>query len=240
MAASLKKVGIQQHKRKVNELEDITNNDHFHGEKKLKMSFRNVYYKKGENREPQQQRSPSPTEVLSSSPSKSRDKSVTFDLEEDKLYVESPLLTPKDDEEEEEDDDSRTYEAQGPLDGVRADGRNASSTTGLNANADYIALTSTLRLLSNKKNTIELEIVRLSRVLQYHSTLSKNEEVIEFFMKLINNDLNLPKQNRILRCPLVDWSKYHRKLSDVRGTIASGSASDEKPLFKTLNLYNGS
>ena len=90
-------------------MEDITNNDGYHNNKKMKMNmnFKNMYFKgEGDERKrPQQQRSPSPSDLSSSSPTKLRTKSVTFELSQNKQYENSPLLTPKDDDDDYNDDD---------------------------------------------------------------------------------------------------------------------------------------
>lgn len=236
MAASLAQVNVGT-KRTISELEDITNNDGYHNKKmKMNMNFKNMYFKCDGNRgrQPQQQRSPSPSDLSSSSPTKPRGKSVSFELSHNKQYENSPLLTPKDDDEyADENSDGATEGGEGAL-GASV---GASVGTSLGTKCDYLALTSSLRLLNTNKGRIEKEIVGLSQMLDFHAKNSDKGEIVEFFSKLVDNELNLPKQNKILRSPLIDWSKYHNGLNNV-SKESFANCSSEKLLFKTLNLFN--
>lgn len=102
----------------------------------------------------------------------------------------------------------------------------------LSKNPDYIVLTSSLRLLKANKDKISNEIVELSNLLEFFNKCESEEEISKFFSKLINNKLNLPKQNKILKSPVIKISKYQcpeLKLADT---------NNDKPLFRTLNLFN--
>lgn len=234
MAASLAEVKVS--KRTIGELEDITNNDGYHNNKKMKMNmnFKNMYFKgEGDERKrPQQQRSPSPSDLSSSSPTKLRAKSVTFELSQNKQYENSPLLTPKDDDDDYNDDD-----VNGAVDMAENTVQNEALGAQLGTNCDYLALTSSLRLLNTNKSKIEREIVDLSQMLDFHAKNPDKGEIIDFFSKLVDNKLNLPQQNKILRCPLIDWSKYHNGLTNVSKESFEACAN-EKLLFRTLNLFN--
>jgi hypothetical protein len=234
MAASLAEVKVS--KRTIGELEDITNNDGYHNNKKMKMNmnFKNMYFKgEGDERKrPQQQRSPSPSDLSSSSPTKLRTKSVTFELSQNKQYENSPLLTPKDDDDDYNDDD-----VNGAVDMAENTVQNEALGAQLGTNCDYLALTSSLRLLNTNKGKIEREIVDLSQMLDFHAKTPDKGEIIDFFSKLVDNKLNLPQQNKILRCPLIDWSKYHNGLTNVSKESFEACAN-EKLLFRTLNLFN--
>lgn len=234
MAASLAEVKVS--KRTIGELEDITNNDGYHNNKKMKMNmnFKNMYFKgEGDERKrPQQQRSPSPSDLSSSSPTKLRTKSVTFELSQNKQYENSPLLTPKDDDDDYNDDD-----VNGAVDMAENTVQNEALGAQLGTNCDYLALTSSLRLLNTNKGKIEREIVDLSQMLDFHAKTPDKGEIIDFFSKLVDNKLNLPQQNKILRCPLIDWSKYHNGLTNVSKESFEACAN-EKMLFRTLNLFN--
>lgn len=234
MAASLAEVKVS--KRTIGELEDITNNDGYHNNKKMKMNmnFKNMYFKRegDERKRPQQQRSPSPSDLSSSSPTKLRTKSVTFELSQNKQYENSPLLTPKDDDDDYNDDD-----VNGAVDMAENTVQNEALGAQLGTNCDYLALTSSLRLLNTNKGKIEREIVDLSQMLDFHAKTPDKGEIIDFFSKLVDNKLNLPQQNKILRCPLIDWSKYHNGLTNVSKESFEACAN-EKLLFRTLNLFN--
>lgn len=237
MAASMTEVNIgsMQTKRKNNELEDITNNDGYHN-KKMKVNFKTMYFKDERKAAPQQQRSPSPSDLSLSSPSKPRSKSVSFELAQNQQYEGSPLLTPKD---EDDEDDYQAPPAPAG-DGLAPDmggPQYRDPTRSLNNNSDYLALTSSLRLLSNSEDKIQREIVELSNILNFHATNSDKGAVVDFFLKLLDNELDLPKQNRILKCPLIDWSKYHNGLTNVSKESFEDSGNSEKLLFKTLNLF---
>ncbi|CCE83708.1 Piso0_004294 [Millerozyma farinosa CBS 7064] len=248
MAASLTEVGIHP-KRKLNELEDITNNDGYHNGKKMRMNIRSIYMKSDAS-EPRQQRSPSPSD-FSSSPTKPRRKSVSFKLSNDE-YANSPLLTPEEDESDyygetgvtskssavsEDDEANGVVAANAPHSNDKTEksteGTNSEASVDLNKNPDYIALTSSLRLLSGSKVRIESEIVQLSNLLESHTSSSK-EDLVQFFLKLINNDLNLPKQNKVIKSPLIEWEKYNGNLSNVHKECLE---TTERPIFKTLNLF---
>ena len=222
--------------RTIGVLEDITNNDGYHNNKKMKMNmnFKNMYFKgEGDERKrPQQQRSPSPSDLSSSSPTKLRTKSVTFELSQNKQYENSPLLTPKDDDDDYNDDD-----VNGAVDMAENTVQNEALGAQLGTNCDYLALTSSLRLLNTNKGKIEREIVDLSQMLDFHAKTPDKGEIIDFFSKLVDNKLNLPQQNKILRCPLIDWSKYHNGLTNVSKESFEACAN-EKLLFRTLNLFN--
>lgn len=234
MAASLAEVKVS--KRTIGELEDITNNDGYHNNKKMKMNmnFKNMYFKSegNERKRPQQQRSPSPSDLSSSSPTKLRAKSVTFELSQNKQYENSPLLTPKDDDDDYNDDD-----VDGAVDVAENTVQNEALGAQLGTNCDYLALTSSLRLLNTNKSKIEREIVDLSQMLDFHAKNFDKGEIIDFFSKLVDNKLNLPQQNKILRCPLIDWSKYHNGLTNV-SKESFETCANEKLLFRTLNLFN--
>lgn len=235
MAASLGDVKVG--KRTIGELEDITNTDRYHKTKKMKMNmkFQNMYFERDDEREPQQQRSPSPSDLSSLSPTKPRTKSVSFELAHNKQYENSPLLTPKDEDDDYNEDSGAGNDGQAAGDNEhgRDDGQGAS----LGTNCDYLALTSSLRLLTADKDRIESEIVGLSQMLDFHANNADKDQIIDFFSKLVDNKLHLPKQSKILRCPLIEWSKYHNGLANVNKESFAG-CGDEKLLFKTLNLFN--
>lgn len=192
---------VQKTKRKA-ELEDITNSSL----KKMRPC-----YKKH-----QQERSPPPSDIQTLSPPRPRQKSVTFELSNNRHYENSPLLTPKDEEDDFE-------EQKASLQRSRNDPHN------LQNNADYVALTLSLRVLQAHKQRIENDI----RALEGLRTQS-DDETREFFSKLVRGELNLPRPAKVLTAPVVDWSRYHHSLGNVQHCLDS---SDEKPMFRTLNLF---
>lgn len=157
---------------------------------------------------------------------------MTFELSQNKQYENSPLLTPKDDDDDYNDDD-----VNGAVDMAENTVQNEALGAQLGTNCDYLALTSSLRLLNTNKGKIEREIVDLSQMLDFHAKTPDKGEIIDFFSKLVDNKLNLPQQNKILRCPLIDWSKYHNGLTNVSKESFEACAN-EKLLFRTLNLFN--
>lgn len=148
---------------------------------------------------PVQERLPSPLLCLLL-PHKA--KLVQFELSKNQLYENSPLLTPKDDDESEDEHDH----------------------VQLDRNADYQALCATLELLSDTKARIERDMLDLSKLAKNARTASKLA-LVEFYVRLICHDASLPGQHRIVRAPLVLWSKYHLGLSDVSHECPSNSAS---------------
>lgn len=229
MAASLNDITMQQ-KRKVNELEDITNNNRHHG-KKAKMNKRKSYYKSDEEshitEQPQQQRSPSPSEASPSSPPAIRSKSVLFDFSCDKAYESSPLLTPKNDDD---------YDDEGNISIEDCLNSKQEFLRRLAENLDYIALTSSLRLLHTTKNNIENDISRLSDMLESYSKCGDKDTLVDFYMKLINNEMDLPKPHKVINSPMVDWKRYHPRLKNVNTDLEN--SKHEGSLFKTLSLFN--
>ncbi|CUM64529.1 uncharacterized protein PRCAT00002134001 [Priceomyces carsonii] len=209
-------------KRKINELEDITNNDIY---RTKKMKMKEMYY---DGKQPQQQRSPSPSEISSSSPPKSRSKSVSFDLSNNTQYENSPLLTPK--EEDDFDGDILNNE-ESSIELVENE-----KAIDVAKNPDYVALSSTLRLLKNSKHNILEDISKLSDLLKEHSQKSSKDELVDFVFKLMSNDLNLPKPHKIIKSPLIEWTKYHGGLVNVNRGLVQALEIDES-LFKTLNVF---
>ncbi|KAK6454052.1 uncharacterized protein RJT20DRAFT_65467 [Scheffersomyces xylosifermentans] len=328
MAASLRDVKVHT-KRKLNELEDITNsntknNAKNNKHKKAKVSIATTNNNKstsvtsktrshqttsitskqhqtvkhhqirlenhpeitqGPLSPPEQQRSPSPTDISSepSSPAKCRSKSVSFDLPDDgKVYEGSPLLTPKEEDDDHEMSSDEVVNVDSEVDSDQFDtvatitppgsiskeidtevissesitytksnetisttGTSTSSTAStpsLNTNTDYIALTASHRLISTTKSRIDSEIVELSRLRDLYADNDNKEEVVSFFMRLLSNDLHLPTPHKIVRCPVVDWSKYHSSLSHVSRDFESKVGEHEErerkmSSYKSLQLF---
>lgn len=186
-------------KRKA-ELEDITNSSY----KKMRAAYRKH----------QQERSPPPSDTAS--PGRTRQKSVTFELSNNRHYENSPLLTPKDEEDDFE-------EQQASLERSCLDPHN------LQSNPDYVALASLLRVLQAHKQRIQNDIRDLEML-----RLQSDDETRVFFTKLVRGDLQLPRPARVLSAPVVDWSRYHHSLGDVLHSLAS---QDEKPMFRTLSMF---
>ncbi|CAX44753.1 conserved hypothetical protein [Candida dubliniensis CD36] len=134
--------------------------------------------------------------------------------------------------------------------GTYAEVTTSSSTDGetikqdLNENPDYIALTSSLRMAKITNAKINQDIIELSKLQQYYSTNANKEETIQFFLKLINNELNLPKPTKITKCPIINWSKYHPCLSQVNKDFENQLRKCDKKeqaknsLYKALNLFD--
>lgn len=258
-------------KRKV-ELEDITNT--------------NTHYNKKKKQYKLQQRSPSPVNVLSDE-TKQSSKSTCLSPKKQLKYKtvtfeNNALLTPKEEtyddlidiHEESEKGSSIFHQIHSPSsisldENISLDTEESNSE--LNTNPDYLALTSALRLLNNRKSRIEQEIRQLSNLYKCYSKLPVKQtksdkqivehheikilddcktksdhdytnvdyniqynEITDFFIKLVNNELQLPKQHRILKAPIINWSKYNlsQAANNLKGNI------NDKPLFKTLNLFD--
>lgn len=194
-------------KRKT-ELEDITNRH-----KKAKLD--KAYY-------PVQQRLPSPSSPSCLlSPQKPRNKSVTFELSKNQHYENSPLLTPKDDD----------YES----DVTAASECGAASAEQLDKNADYIALCATGDMLNETKHRIETELVEL-RKLRAAAQGGSKLALVEFYVALIHHQARLPGQHKIVRAPVVDWSKYHHGLNDVS---LNDCTNANENVFTALNVFRG-
>lgn len=231
---------VKESKRKVSELEDITNSNTYYN-KKMRSS-------KARNKFATQQRSPSPTDTStsssasttpsSSSPPRLRSKSVTFASGTQghgcthKNYEESPLLTPKDEEDDYEEEEEVKPQH---VDQLQQQLEVLVHPEDLDHNTDYIALSLTLRLLYSSKTSISNQIVHLSKLLDFHRNSSNKADIINLVVKLINNELNLPKQNKIIQCPKIEWSKYHQGLSNVNEECFQ---NDEKPFFRTLHMFD--
>ncbi|KAG2731611.1 hypothetical protein G9P44_005198, partial [Scheffersomyces stipitis] len=143
-------------------------------------------------RHPPQQRSPSPTDSTTSSP-KSRSKSVSFDLpDSDKTYENSPLLTPKD-----EDDDNDVFDEHND-DNTYNNNNNDTINTDINIDNEEQMINH--RLLDTTKDRISAEIVSLAKLRDFHANNDNREEIIDFFMKLLHNDLDLPSPTPVVRC----------------------------------------
>lgn len=127
---------------------------------------------------------------------------------------------------------SHEYEKQPLVENVEDVGT-GTNVPDLDSNPDYIVLTSSLRLLSNNHQQILLDIEHLSGMLNDFKTCNDQEEFLKFFQKLINNDLKLPKQHKILKSPVINLNKYNV----TQNATEDLTTSNEKPLFKTLNLF---
>lgn len=127
-----------------------------------------------------------------------------------------------------------------------ANARKCSTTTDfqLNKNVDYIALTSSLRLAKLKSLQINEEIIELSRLQNYYFSNDSKEETIQFFLKLIKEDLHLPKPSNIIKSPIVNWSKYYPSLAkvskDFENQLKNGDKTEEckNSLYKALTLFD--
>lgn len=210
---------LRTHKRKLNELEDITNNDAFRN-KKIKV--KGMYEE--DNVQPQQQRSPSPLDMPNSNPPKTRAKSVSFDLLSNQQYENSPLLTPKEDDYYENELNDSQLE------------KTSNERLEIAKNPDYISLTSSLRLLRNSKDGILEDISALSDLLTFHSNEANKDELINFVVKLMSNDLDLPKPRKIIKSPIINWGKYHRSLDNVNDCWQK-TPKIENSIFKSLNVF---
>lgn len=228
MAASLQDV---LPKRKLNELEDITNSNTFRN-KRVKVNFKLLYdddqlVPRLANMTPQQERLPLPSD-MSSLPSKPRCKLVSFELLHNKHYEDLPLLTPKDDDDDDYPDTAKS------LTNDLEETAEVSGPANLDTNPDYVALAASLRLLTANKDQIHADIASLSRLSRLDS--AGRDEIVLFFVKLMNNELDLPKQRRTVAAPTIDWAQYHASLAPVSSACAS--SKKERPLFKALNVFH--
>lgn len=217
MAANLSE--FYSHRR----MEDITNRH-----KKHKLDKRTCY--------PMQERLPSPSSPCSP-PQKQRTKSVLFVLNKNQLYEASPLLTPKD-EDDEEDEINCEYSNYD----LACRDEAVSKESELEQNPDYIALSSTLNLLTQTKEAIRLEILSLLQLKTRAHTASKLD-LVAFYVELIcGQDKSLPKQHRVMSAPNVQWSRYHPEMASVSVT-SSDTTNDivnDSRLFKTLLMFQQS
>lgn len=142
-----------------------------------------------------------------------KQKSVTF---------ENYLLTPKDED---------YYEKSPSPDFPIQEIDQLNDEKNFEKNPDYIALTSCLRLLKNNKSQITKEIIELSDLIKQLNDNNDDKQVMNFLRKLLTNKLKLPKQNKIVKCPIIKISKYQ---------TPNLPNYNEKPVFKTLNLFNNS
>ncbi|KAL6453502.1 hypothetical protein SBY92_005073 [Candida maltosa Xu316] len=263
---------IQHNKRKLNELEDISNinkKSRIVSFKEKPLTRSNVKFnlnptisnnnnnnitnnnitinKKNKNNHHQHHRHqqqqhfitpPSPPQQRSSPPA------ICLDDDNDNIDDDStthqhppPLSFPATPPESIINDDSTT-----PITGATED--YSTTNNDLNTNVDYITLTSSLRMAMLKSNQIKEEIVQLSKLQNYYLSNDNKEETIDFFIKLMNNELNLPKPNKIIKCPIINWSNYHPSLSqitkDFETQIKNGDKKEEakNSLYKALQLFD--
>lgn len=206
-------------------MEDITNRH-----KKHKLDNKRVCY-------PMQQRLPSPSSpCCSDSPPlrhHTRNKSVLFVLDKNQLYEASPLLTPKD----EDDDDDTNYDlACAPE--VDTEDVPMAEDQRLDANPDYIALTSLLSLLNGTKTAVSNEIASL-QLLRMRAETATKLDLVAFYVDLICNRKHLPLQHKVLRAPEVQWDRYHPEMASVSLEDTTNDCN-EKRLFKTLSMFQPS
>lgn len=164
-----------------------------------------------------QQRLPLPQTPACLLPHKARSKLVQFELSRNQHY-ELPLLTPKDDDDDEKafyhkPEEDKHYYANDPL----------------GTNPDYIALCLAARVLGETRGRIEANLERLARMRE-EALLGLQLDVIDCYVELICN--GGPQQHRIMRCPLVDWGRYHQGLGAV-----SLDNEDNERVFRGLNVF---
>ncbi|EAZ63431.2 hypothetical protein PICST_66392 [Scheffersomyces stipitis CBS 6054] len=259
MAASLREVKIHT-KRKLNELEDITNSTPSKTRKHKKTRSQNENHHHHHHHHhklqappspPPQQRSPSPTDSTTSSP-KSRSKSdedddndVFDEHNDDNTYNNNNNDTINTDINIDNEEQMIKVKENETEDSVSASTLNSSITSeskeslysDLNTNPDYIALTASHRLLDTTKDRISAEIVSLAKLRDFHANNDNREEIIDFFMKLLHNDLDLPSPTPVVRCPLVDWSKYHSNLAGVSRDFENQLNQCDKRIASSTSLY---
>jgi hypothetical protein len=92
---------------------------------------------------------------------------------------------------------------------------NDAPTVNLDEHADYIALTSSLRMVEKANAKIESDIVQLQKLHQYYSKCDNKQELIDFFVKLLKSEVSLPKHVNIPKCPSINWSKYTKSSKEI-------------------------
>lgn len=153
----------------------------------------------------------------------------------DNHYENSPLLTPKDEEDnlvEENNVEAEDVNSSVHANEVRATDAfdcqpdNVLSQTitdlldephvlpSLESNPDYLSLTSSHRILTSSEKSLKHDINRLSEM-QGSLTLKSKDECVAFFMLLVANELDLPSPGKVLKAPVIDWSRYHSSLGNV-------------------------
>lgn len=217
------------------ELEDITNRH-----KMAKLDCKSSYYSP-----PLQERLPSPSSPSSSlSPEKHhrhaldthdarhlRQKLVLFELSRNQQYENSPLLTPKDEDYCSEPEDTYQHTKEEPLDA-------APQHQQLDRNPDYVALGSTVSLLSDTRRKIVADIDELAQLRESAQTGSK-EALMDFYVRLIYQHSPLPAPHKIVEAPTVQWGKYHEGMTNV-SLRDDCTNNNEKVLFKKLNVFGSS
>lgn len=108
--------------------------------------------------------------------------------------------------------------------------------TDLNTNPDYISLTSSHKMLKRSEGRIVRNIARLLDIQKQVTALQSKDEIVDLVVRLINNDLDLPQTTRVLRAPIVDWSRYHPALAKVAKDFTKTDSKGEA-LFKTLDIW---
>lgn len=247
MAASIREMKIHN-KRKMNELEDISNT---HKKSRI-VSFKPLpsardkktpvtRLKKYNNYvtppSPPQQRSSPPAICLEDEPPQDNEVHPSF-----------PATPPEsiNDESNNTHTVAATEETTTNETPSLANAGSCSTTTDsqLNKNVDYITLTSALRMAKLKSSQINEDIIELSKLQDYYLSNDNKEETIQFFLKLVNNELHLPKPSNIVKSPIINWSKYHPSLAqvskDFENQLKNGDKKEEcmNSLYKALTLFD--
>ncbi|KAG7192017.1 uncharacterized protein KQ657_002625 [Scheffersomyces spartinae] len=171
---------------------------------------------------------------------KTRSKSVTFDISNNKEYEASPLLTPKYEDEDDEDDfgefasKSSSSEIMSEHD-VNNSGREMTICDDLNRNSDYSALCATLEMLHNKESQIHSEMTQLTNLKATLEHMNKSS-LISFYLRLLQGQVHLPTPSKIPKAPVVQWGKYG--LSDKVGDCLKGTMNLKEQMDQGLKVFN--
>jgi hypothetical protein len=113
-----------------------------------------------------------------------------------------------------------------------------SPTQNLDEHADYIALTSSLRMVENASTKIESDIIQLQKLHQYYSTCDNKQDMIDFFVKVLKNEVSLPKQVKIPKCPSINWSKYTKNSKERPSSQPNDAMFTKVKIFDTKSCVD--
>jgi hypothetical protein len=115
---------------------------------------------------------------------------------------------------------------------------NDAPTVNLDEHADYIALTSSLRMVENASTKIESDIIQLQKLHQYYSTCDNKQDMIDFFVKVLKNEVSLPKQVKIPKCPSINWSKYTKNSKERPSSQPNDAMFTKVKIFDTKSCVD--
>lgn len=110
---------------------------------------------------------------------------------------------------------------------------NKIATSTLSENADYIALTSALSMLTRQQETSKRDLVKLSQMRQ-----QAVEQPEQFLDKVKSAQVTFPQALYVTMVPSVDWKQYGFENRELDAAIERQKKAAEKGVVQEVPLFN--